>query len=721
MHELMKLIDCYDIVSFDIFDTLIFRNISRPTDVFKTMNKDIEEKFNLKDFFDKRVECEMRARQKSATLEVTLDDIYREFSRYKLTKDKIEKIKKMEYQRELEFITVNPVMKKVFDTCIRKNKKVYLISDMYLDSGFIKKLLTKAGYDIKCPVYVSCECGVYKGNGGIFKYVCEKENLSYDKWLHIGDNVGSDVEAPRKLGMHSYHYRNVNSYEQNTSTTVFESIVLGMRNIRLYAEGDTYKDKDYFKRFGVKYLAPLYLGFTNFVYQLSKDCDNLFFLARDGYIIKKIYDLFPNHNNKYIDYLYVSRNSIQLPVVYSESKQRLMDLFTSFGCAIVDKTLGEFFDVCRIEQKEDYKNILNAYGFESYDDIITQETWYKAQKCASYLLKYSDGLYQSMIDNAKAYLRQEKVDQFDCINIVDIGWMGSIQDSISKLLDKPSRGIYFGTLPSDYEDYGTRSFAFTFDQGEPFEDRMTIHHNVMMFELIFSAPHPSALGYEVEKDGKVRVVFGKKDSYSQMVQDFQEDSFELIKDIMEYYKYYDNMTSKFSVDFYTNFIYKYELDDILQFKKLNNDIYLGNETKYNYVMSITKKELIDNQDKLVYELKDLRNCLWLGAFHVEGIKDYKEYVKLTSKLFVSRDMDRLNLLLDKYYETYDDYKRIVTDCFNKDYYKYYEKIAKRYYMKYHPSYIILLRRKIVPYPVRKFMKNLLGKISFNYDLYNKMN
>ena len=62
MHELMKLIDCYDIVSFDIFDTLLFRNISRPTDVFKTMNKDIEEKFNLKDFFDKRVECEMRAR-----------------------------------------------------------------------------------------------------------------------------------------------------------------------------------------------------------------------------------------------------------------------------------------------------------------------------------------------------------------------------------------------------------------------------------------------------------------------------------------------------------------------------------------------------------------------------------------------------------------------------------------------------------------------------------
>ena len=62
MHELMKLIDCYDIVSFDIFDTLLFRNISRPTDVFKTMNKDIEEKFNLKDFYDKRVECEMRAR-----------------------------------------------------------------------------------------------------------------------------------------------------------------------------------------------------------------------------------------------------------------------------------------------------------------------------------------------------------------------------------------------------------------------------------------------------------------------------------------------------------------------------------------------------------------------------------------------------------------------------------------------------------------------------------
>ena len=73
-----------------------------------------------------------------------------------------------------------------------------------------------------------------KGDSSLFKYVKEKNNLDYSKWVHIGDNYNSDYLKPRELGINSYHYKNVNSIEENNSKTIFESIILGIRNKYVY-------------------------------------------------------------------------------------------------------------------------------------------------------------------------------------------------------------------------------------------------------------------------------------------------------------------------------------------------------------------------------------------------------------------------------------------------------------------------------------------------------
>ena len=57
---IIKQIEEYDVVSFDIFDTLLKRNIKKPTDVFKYMEK----KYNKEGFFNERIEAEKRARAK---------------------------------------------------------------------------------------------------------------------------------------------------------------------------------------------------------------------------------------------------------------------------------------------------------------------------------------------------------------------------------------------------------------------------------------------------------------------------------------------------------------------------------------------------------------------------------------------------------------------------------------------------------------------------------
>lgn len=60
--ELLKLIDANDYISFDIFDTLLFRKIYRPTDIFRILSNLALKKFNIKDFYNIRVDSEKEAR-----------------------------------------------------------------------------------------------------------------------------------------------------------------------------------------------------------------------------------------------------------------------------------------------------------------------------------------------------------------------------------------------------------------------------------------------------------------------------------------------------------------------------------------------------------------------------------------------------------------------------------------------------------------------------------
>ena len=67
-----------------------------------------------------------------------------------------------------------------------------------------------------------------------------------------------------------------------------ESICLAIQTNYLYNGNDL----DYWEFFGIKYVSFIYFGFTKWLYDLTKDQDNLYFLARDGYIPYQIYEKF---------------------------------------------------------------------------------------------------------------------------------------------------------------------------------------------------------------------------------------------------------------------------------------------------------------------------------------------------------------------------------------------------------------------------------------------
>ena len=75
--ELLKLIDSNNVISFDIFDTLLLRNVYKPTDIFRILSKIAFEKYNIEDFYSIRVVAEKKSRTEENNNECRFDEIYK--------------------------------------------------------------------------------------------------------------------------------------------------------------------------------------------------------------------------------------------------------------------------------------------------------------------------------------------------------------------------------------------------------------------------------------------------------------------------------------------------------------------------------------------------------------------------------------------------------------------------------------------------------------------
>lgn len=193
----------FDVVSFDLFDTVLFRKVN-PTDVFQL----VEQRLEIVGFAQQREQAEWMARQKKYHLtgswEVSFSEIYEALPHF--TDEQKQQLQDAELAMEREQLVANPVMKQVIKRLQAHGKRVIAISDMYLDAAILKEFLQ--GCEIPFPdrIYVSSEFGVSKSDGRLFERVRELERLQDKTIVHIGDNFHSDVCMGKNYGINSIHY-----------------------------------------------------------------------------------------------------------------------------------------------------------------------------------------------------------------------------------------------------------------------------------------------------------------------------------------------------------------------------------------------------------------------------------------------------------------------------------------------------------------------------------
>lgn len=305
--RIIELIEPCPVVTFDVFDTLVKRNVTSFRDIVNLMDK---EYFNETGkrlpfyFYRERVHAPKAARRRKKVRDVSLDDIYSV-----LHIDDRELVKEMECKAELGCVTKNPAIFKVYEYCRKKNKQVFAISDMYLERKWISSMLQKCGYDME-KVYVSQEYDVSKADGGLFRHFLEENQINPENVIHIGDNFGADIDGAKKAGMHAVHIPNLNQepvyMEKNKFWYSLKENILyqSVNNGLLSLEDDMEKR-------GYEVLGPALYYYTEWLHKqvIQNDIKKLYFLSRDGYLLMKAYELLYQQEDVERYYLSISSKS----------------------------------------------------------------------------------------------------------------------------------------------------------------------------------------------------------------------------------------------------------------------------------------------------------------------------------------------------------------------------------------------------------------------------
>lgn len=198
--------DHYDVISFDIFDTLLLRDLLYPQDIFKILSEWAHENMGIIDFRYIRSNMEQELHAKNPDKEITLMEIYNGIHEKYCDYD-IQQLMDKEIEIEYNYSRINPFIKEVYDAAVVAGKTIWLISDMYLPKNVISGILEQNGISEYHKLYVSSECQKAKYTGSLYKEILEETNVSPSSWLHIGDNWDSDVAIPRSMGITAAYVR----------------------------------------------------------------------------------------------------------------------------------------------------------------------------------------------------------------------------------------------------------------------------------------------------------------------------------------------------------------------------------------------------------------------------------------------------------------------------------------------------------------------------------
>lgn len=474
--EIEKQILEKQLVSFDIFDTLLIRKTLYPRDIFfLTERKIILAGYNVSNFVSARI----RAEENQALCDIK--QIYEWLQdHFNWDDETSRKILEMELETEREMLLPRKEIVELLYLAESAGKKTVLTSDMYLPENILRSFLSEKGISGYDKIIVSCEVKKAKQNGLYEELLQLCSNP--DQILHIGDNPIADGEACNSFGISSVVLPSALSMAMNrgwaktvqTASSLMERCLLGLVISKIFRDPfqnpnhEIESGENQLWRFGLCVVAPLVAGhMTWLIKELQKEhFSGVLFFARDGWLSINIYKhIQKRYNLPKAVYYYANRKSASLCCI---DLPKEMEELKAYG-----KTIGlNLQDMLKVLFQVPEQKILPYSEGETASEYIQKHMHYIHTKAAESRRGYINYSAKCGVlpDNSYA--------------VVDFITIGTVQKFLSRVLPFKIKGFLFGChSPASLIDDGTDYYL----RGQ----NPLLLERYIIIEPFFSSPEPS--------------------------------------------------------------------------------------------------------------------------------------------------------------------------------------------------------------------------------------
>lgn len=336
--------------------------------------------------------------------------------------------------------------------------KTIFLSDFYMNADMLKRLIEHNGLGHLVEGGISsCDIGLNKRSGALFKHVHETYGVEAHEHVHVGDHPWSDVQSPAQLGVTSVAFEpNPSHLARREREALFASrdalyqhlrclsikaavpVVAKLRSSEANAFG-----------FGIE-AAPLFIGFALWVAEqaVTHRLDRLFFLTREGEFFQRVFhEVFPDHQlcghrlpvNGELEVSRLSTFIASMDEVSTEEFNRIWRLNRS-------QKISGLFSTLSLDHS-DFSDILSELGL-NLSDVVERPEENEALKAlirSPLFIEAAKANITQQRELLNEYLDDKGVSSGDTVGLVDIGWRGTIQDNIARIRPGTSfHGMYLG-------------------------------------------------------------------------------------------------------------------------------------------------------------------------------------------------------------------------------------------------------------------------------------
>lgn len=448
----------------DVFDTILSRPLLNPESIKRIVASRVNSTTGGK-YLKWRSIAENNAR-KTEGRDVGLDQIYAKLRKLaELSEDEINNLRQIEEYTEIHAVRPRQEVLDFMRFAKKRGKRIVIASDTYLSKDCIEKMLIAAAIPDWDNLYISSDVGLRKDTGELYTFILNQENLKPEQVVVMGDNERSDLQIPVDRGFSSIHIfrhtelaramprmgrlvdKTLNAKDLNSEITLGLAMQSNYENVICdHLSEDNLASSDP-ETIGFSVLAPLLTAFADWLIAQAKmdGVERLYFLSREGEILKKVYDEWATGIGEAPEsrYLEVSRRAVLVPTITG-----LDDIYEIAKETFFSNTVESF--------------LLERYGLElnqnDMEEIYRRRLWQRDRpvrikngnihaviKLLDYLAPRIISIAESEQDALKDYLQLSGLSDTKNMAVVDVGYSGTIQSRIMELLDCKIHGYYIMT------------------------------------------------------------------------------------------------------------------------------------------------------------------------------------------------------------------------------------------------------------------------------------